>query len=255
MKPAAVVPPQRRASGGFTLVEVLVALLAMALLAGLAWRGLDGVLRSRDAGRESIDRTVRLATVLTQWEQDLQALHDSGAVPPLSFDGQSLRLTRRSERGVSLVSWSVRGGVWQRWSSPVLVNSGELQDWWLRSHQFVGNEAGSLTVADAASEWQVYFHRGTGWSNAQSSGDLLVPAPALPAAPAAVAPGAAGATGATGAAGAEPGPGPGPGPAPAAPAAAAPPQAREQLPNAVRLVITLGGNKLTRDVLLGPTGA
>jgi general secretion pathway protein J len=253
MKPAVVVPAMRRASGGFTLVEVLVALLAMALLAGLAWRGLDGVLRSRDAGRESIDRTVRLATVLTQWEQDLQALHDSGAVPPLSFDGLTLRLTRRSERGVSLVAWAVRGGVWQRWSSPVLVNSGELQDWWLRSYQFVGNEPGSLTVADAATEWQVYFHRGTGWSNAQSSGDLQVaaPAPALPAAPAPAAPGAAGAAGAE----PGPGPGPGPGPAPAAPAAAAPPQAREQLPNAVRLVITLGGNKLTRDVLLGPTGA
>ncbi len=238
---------------GFTLVEVLVALLAMALLAGLAWRGLDGVLRSRDAGRISIDRTVRLATVLTQWEQDLQALHDSGAVPPLSFDGQTLRITRRSERGVSLVAWSVRGGVWQRWASPVIVNSGELQDIWLRTYQFVGNEPGSLTVADAATEWQIYFHRDSTWSNAQSTGNLVA---AAPVAPAPVASGASGAAGA--AAGAAPGLVPGAGPAAPGPAASAPaaqPQLREQLPNAVRLVITLGGNKLTRDVLLGPTGA
>lgn len=34
-----------RRSRGFTLVEVLVALFIMALMAGLAWRGLDGVLR------------------------------------------------------------------------------------------------------------------------------------------------------------------------------------------------------------------
>ena len=244
--------PAQRAKG-FTLVEVLVALLAMALLAGLAWRGLDGVLRSRDAGRQSIDRTVRLATVLTQWEQDLQALHDSGAVPPLSFDGQTLRLTRRSERGVSLVAWSVRGGVWQRWASPVLVNSGELQDIWLRTYQFVGNEPGSLAVADAATEWQIYFHRDSTWSNAQSSGNLVVAAPPV-APPPPVASGASGASGATGA----PGVAAGPAPPPVAASGAAPvaqQQIREQLPNAVRLVITLGGNKLTRDVLLGPTGA
>jgi general secretion pathway protein J len=242
-----VAKPARHYSG-FTLVEVLVALLAMALLAGLAWRGLDGVLRSRDAGRQSIDRTVRLATVLTQWEQDLQALHDSGAVPPLSFDGLTLRLTRRSERGVSLVAWSVRGGVWQRWASPVIVNSGELQDLWLRSYQFVGNEPGSLTVADAATEWQIYFHRDSTWSNAQSTGNLVASAPATaPAVPVAPAPAPSGASGA--------GAGAGPAPPPPAPAASAPQQLREQLPNAVRLLITLGGNKLTRDVLLGPTGA
>ena len=93
-------------SAGFTLVEVLVALLAMALLASLAWQGLDSVLRTRDASREAIDRTTRLATVLTQWEQDLLAVHDTGVVPALAFDGQTLRLTRRTEGGVSLVAWS-----------------------------------------------------------------------------------------------------------------------------------------------------
>ena len=81
----------RRPCKGFTLVEVLVALFAMALLAGLAWQGLDSVLRTREASREAIDRTTRLATVVTQWEQDLQAVHDTGVVPALAFDGQTLR--------------------------------------------------------------------------------------------------------------------------------------------------------------------
>lgn len=204
-----------RRGAGFTLVEVLVALFLMSVLAGLAWQGLDGVLRARETSRETIDRTTRLATVLTQWEQDLQALHDTEVVPALHFDGQSLRLTRRVEGGIALVVWSVRRGVWQRWAGPALQRSGVLQQLWLGSQQFQGAEPGQLTVAQDASEWQIYFHRGSGWSNAQSSGDIVR--------------------------------------TPAAGASAA--VARVQLPNAVRLMITLQGNKLTRDIALGPTGS
>ena len=222
---------RRQALSGFTLVEVLVALLAMAILASLAWRGLDGILRARDGTREALDRTVRLATVVTQWEQDLQALFDTAVVPALAFDGQTLRLTRRVDAGVALVAWSVRGGVWQRWAGPVFTRGNELQQGWLRSFQLLGNEPGHLQLTDAASEWQVYFHRGGAWTNAQSSGDLLQPQ--APAAAASAASGADGGDGGT-------------------PAAAVP---REALPDAVRLVITLDGRTLTRDIALGPSGS
>ena len=202
-------------SGGFTLVEVLVALMIMALLSAMAWQGLDGVLRARDASRDSIDRTTRLATVLTQWEQDLQAVHDTGVVPPLTFDGQTLRLTRRVEDGVVLVAWAVRNGLWQRWAGATVQRVGLLQQAWLASQQFLGNEPGQLTVAEGATEWQLYFYVGNAWSNAQSTGNLAAP--------------------------------------PAAGAGAAP-QVRQDLPSAVRLVVTLRGDKLTRDIALGPSG-
>ena len=202
--------PRRQA--GFTLVEVLVALLLMAILSTFAWQGLDGVLRARQASGESIDRTTRLATVLTQWEQDLQAVHDTGLVPAIGFDGQTLRLTRRVEGGVALVAWSVRGGVWQRWAGSAVQRGGALQQAWLASQQFLGNEAGHLTVADGASEWQIHFFRGSDWSNAQSTGNLVATPP----------------TAASGA-----------------------PVVREALPSAVRLIITLQGKKLTRDIMLG----
>lgn len=210
---------------GFTLVEVLVALLAMAILATFAWRGLDGVLASRDANREVIDRTSRLATVLVQWEQDLQAVHDTGVVPAVAFDGQSLRLTRRVDGGVALVVWAVRGGRWQRWVGPAVQRSGPLQQAWMASQQFMGDEPGQVLAADQASDWQLYFWRGNDWSNAQSTGDLVADNTAAPTAPTA--------------------------PASAASAAAV---VREELPRAVRLVITLRGGKLTRDIALGPTG-
>ena len=201
---------------GFTLVEVLVALLLMAILSAMAWQGLDGVLRGRDASRESIDRTTRLATVLSQWEQDLQAVHDTGVVPPLTFDGQTLRLTRRVDDGVALVAWSVRNGLWQRWASTAMQRVGLLQQAWMSSQQFLGNEAGQLTVADGATEWQLYFYVGNAWSNAQSTGNLV-------AAPAGAASGVV--------------------------------QVRQDLPSAVRMVITLQGHKLTRDIALGPSGS
>ena len=230
-----------RRVGGFTLVEVLVALLMMALLATLAWQALDGVLRARDDGRTSIDRTVRLSTVLTQWEQDLQALHDTELVPPLAFDGQSLRLTRRYESGVALVVWSVRSGNWQRWASPPYVRTGELQEAWLRSQQLQGTEPGTVLLAEGANQWQVYFARGGNWSNAQSTGNLVAgPAPAV------LPPASAAASAGTGSGSATP----------PATAPSAPPQVlREMLPEAVRLLITLSGQTLTRDIALGPAGS
>ena len=230
----------RRRSTGFTLVEVLVALLVMAILAGLAWQALDGVVRARDDSQGRIDRTVRLATVLTQWEQDLQAVHDTEAVPALAFDGQTLRLTRRSDGGVQLVAWAVRNNQWQRWAGPTLANTGELQEAWLRSQQLLGTEPGTVLLAEDASQWQIYFARDGQWSNAQSTGNLVLsqqaqppPAPAAPDLPAS--PGT-----------------PGPAPPPPTPAA---PVLREALPEAVRLQVTLGGQVLTRDIALGPAGS
>ncbi len=204
-----------RPERGFTLVEVLVALFAMALLASLAWQGLDSVLRSRDAGRLAVERTVRLSTVMVQWEQDLAALFDTGVVPALGFDGRTLRLTRRVDGGVVLLAWALHDGRWQRWVGPVVTRAGDLQDLWLRSQQMLGNEPGTLTLAEGVTDWQIYFHRGSQWSNAQSSGDIAD--------------------------------------APDTPASAAP-VAREALPNAVRLVITLDDGKLMRDIALGPQG-
>ncbi len=230
MKPAS---PGRRAGrfrvAGFTLVEVLVALLIMALLAGLAWQGLDGIARARDGSKAAIERTVRLNTVLTQWQQDLQALFDTTEVPAISFDGQTLRLTRRVDDGVAMVAWSVRDGQWRRWATPGVTRAGDLQQNWLRSQQLLGNEPGQVVLSGGASDWQIYFSRGGQWSNAQSTGDLA-PVAAMPAASAASASSVSSVGSAPGTA------------------------LREILPDAVRLLITLDGQTLTRDIALGPAG-
>jgi general secretion pathway protein J len=205
---------------GFTLVEVLVALVIMAVVAAMGWQGVAGMVRAKEIGAAASERTLRLSALIGQWEQDLAAVYDSPQVPGLSFDGAALRVVRRAEGGVQLVVWSLREGVWRRWPGPVSRRAGELQQAWLASQQLQGNEAGQLRLLDGVTDWQLYFWRGQGWSNAQSSADLVAAAPA-----------AVPASGAS------------------APAAAAP---RSQLPSGVRLQIDLPEGRLLRDVMLSP---
>jgi general secretion pathway protein J len=160
-----------RGAGGFTLVEVLVALAILSLAVTMAWQGVDAIARSRTAGQEAVDRALRLQTVVSQWEQDLQAVQASGAVPALRFDGANLTLTRATDNGLQLVTWSMRDGALWRWSAPAVARVIDLQDHWMRSQQLLGNEPNTLRVLAGVSSIQVYFFRGNAWTNAQSSGD------------------------------------------------------------------------------------
>jgi len=179
--------PPRSAFGarGFTLVEVLVALVVMAVLAALAWRGVDAMARAREVGGEQMQRMLRADAVLAQWAHDLQAVREIGVVPALGFDGASLRLVRDANGGVQLVVWALRGRTLTRWAGPVVTRVGELQEGWLRSLQLLGNEPGQLRALEGVSEWQVYFYRGNGWTHAQSSGDVAARGTVPPAAGAA----------------------------------------------------------------------
>ncbi len=203
---------RRPAAGGFTLVELLVALAAMAVLTGLAWTGIDGMLRSREATQAAMDRTLRLNTVMLQFEQDLAAIQETPAVPPLQFDGRTLRLTRAADEGVRVVAWTLRDGAWWRWAGPVVLRSGELQQSWLASQQLQGGEPGELQLVDAAESWQLYYYRGNAWTNAQSSGN----------------------------------------PARSRSDDKPEPEEREDLPDGVRLVLVLAAGTLTRDLVVPP---
>ena len=217
---------------GFTLVEVLVALLVLALMAGMAWQGVDGIARARSASQAQLEQTLRLNTVLAQWEKDLDHVQETGAVPALAFDGATLRLTRRTDEGVQVVAWTLRpdnaGTAWLRWAGPITTTSSALQDSWIQSQQLVGTEPAQLRTLAGLTSWQVYYFVGNAWSNAQSTGDTTATTSTV-----------------TGMA------------TPTPPAAAASAVIQPALPSGVRIVLNFApgsgfSGPLTRDTLMGP---
>ena len=169
---AATPSPQR----GFTLIEVLVAVVIMAIMSLMAWQGVDGIVRARDANQVRLEQTLRLETVIAQWEQDLASLQETDAVPAITCDGQTMRLTRRTEGGMQVVAWSLRPdtneAMWQRWAGPAVTTTTALQESWFRTQQFQGNETGQLKALTGLDQWQVYFFQGNAWANCQSSADV-----------------------------------------------------------------------------------
>jgi general secretion pathway protein J len=226
---------------GFTLVEVLVAIMVLAVMATFAWRGVDGIVRARSRADAQLERVLKLNTVLAQWEQDLGNLQDSrGAVKALSFDGSSLRLTRQTPKGMQLVVWSLMpdaagSGTWVRWASTPFKTSDALQEAWIQSQQSsLERQRASIRTLNGVSQWNLYAFRGNAWTNIQSSGDQEAEALDPPSAP------------------------PSPGSAPTSPGRRfVPPLRREALPFAVRLVLGFApdsgySGNLVRDIALGP---
>lgn len=218
--------PGARRAMGFTLIEVLVSLFILAVLAGAAWKGVDAISTARQVADDNLQGTLRLQSVMTQMDADMAQVYDTQVVRGFQFDGANLRLTRRASGGVQVVVWSVRERKLLRWASPETTRVGDLQDHWRRASQLQGREPGTLVALTGVDQWQVYCFRSGSLSNCQSSGNVVAGSP----------PG----DGASGAA-----------------AAAAANIAREQLPQAIRSLITLGdgagaAGTLTRDIILSP---
>ncbi|WP_374437361.1 type II secretion system protein J [Inhella sp.] len=158
---------------GFTLVEVLVALLILALMATLAWRGVDGMLRARDISQAQLDRSARLHTVMAQWQQDLEQVQDTQLIPALRFDGRHLRLTRRQPEGLQVVVWWLAEGKLQRWASAPVRNLQALRQSFEESQQPLALASRSLSTLEGVAGWQMAYYFNNAWANAQSSGDLV----------------------------------------------------------------------------------
>ena len=235
---------------GFTLVEVLVALSIMAMMAALAWSGIDSLLKSRESAQVSVERSTRLQTVMAQWDQDLTQLQDTQIVPTLDFDGRALRMTRRSPSGVQVVVWWVEEGRWYRWASEPVTNVPDLLRAHERGQQSTTLAGQALATIVGVSGWQLAYFRGNAWTNALSSGDLEAAADtaakdaANAANPNPGAPGNPGAGGNPGTPGAPANPGaPGAPGTPGAPNAAPPPSdQRIVLPAGIRLRLEFDGS-------------
>lgn len=181
-------------SRGFTLVEVLVALSIMAVMAGLTWRGIDGMARAQVATQRYTDDVLTLQAGLTQWRADLDAMmtwpnaDGSNLTGPagqrsLAWDGSVLRITRMLTdtpgAGLRVVAWSRRpgDGQWLRWqSAPVRSHHAWITAWdaaarWAQTGAPPGPQPGGAQAVAllAALEWQLHYYRNNAWTNPLSS--------------------------------------------------------------------------------------
>jgi general secretion pathway protein J len=162
---------------GFTLVELLVALFALAILATLSWRGLDGMIRARAITEAHADEILTLQTGLAQWAADLEAIEVFAPASALEWNGRVLRLTRRGSLaaadGVRVVGWTRREGQWLRWESRPVFTRGDLDTAWQQADLWAQNASEAMRRQEVAiaplEDWQIFFFRGNAWTNPQSS--------------------------------------------------------------------------------------
>jgi len=200
---------------GFTLVELLVALLVMALLSLMSWRGLDGMARATAITQARADELVALQNGMAQFGADLDAMADlpvvappaaggsagSGASgpataakpAPLDWNGQALRIVRASggvaDSGLRVVAWSRRigqvngtaQGQWLRWQSDLLHSPADLKSAWSQAAIWAQNPDDATRKREVAvaplADWKIYYYRNDAWSNPMSSADAANAAP------------------------------------------------------------------------------
>lgn len=104
----------RSRHAGMTLVEALIALALLAIMSGMAWRGLDAALRAADVETRGARDDERLRLALLIVDRDLAALRGrlafADAPAPLASDGRHLLL--RGADGNTL--YRLRGGRLER---------------------------------------------------------------------------------------------------------------------------------------------
>lgn len=166
---------------GFTLIELLIAIALLGLMALMSWRGIDGMVRAQQQTKARGDALLTLQAALGQWGADLDALLALPYTTPIDWDGQALRLTRRSsaggDTGALVVAWSQREvagtSQWLRWQSAPVTTRGDWQRAWDQAAVWARSAGDAERKGEVAlvplMGWQIFYFRGNAWSNPLSS--------------------------------------------------------------------------------------
>lgn len=160
---------------GFTLIEVMVALVVMALLSGTAYKGVAVMIDARERIEESVKKTNELQTALSQWSNDWEAASSLRMHSGVRYDGSSVTMVRYVPGGLGqVVAWRQTPEGFER----VLFARISLQEdiyrqWSEDSKQWIAH--GTVPKGATATKWpqltnfQMYYFVGSSWTNPYST--------------------------------------------------------------------------------------
>ncbi len=118
-----------RRSDGFTLIELLVAITLLAVIAVVSWRGLDSLLRSREALVSNDTNLIGLTRAFSQFSSDCAQLADPQDLrrSPVELEADRLLLIRdrvghEQPTRWQVVMYTVRDGILTRHQSPPVAD-------------------------------------------------------------------------------------------------------------------------------------
>lgn len=101
--------PTKRANAGFTLIEMMVALVIMAIIGLMSWRGLDGLIRGKERIEAHAEQQRDLQYALTLLDRDcLSMVIDDQVSQPVALGNRSAWWLRNDANG-GMPAWQIVG--------------------------------------------------------------------------------------------------------------------------------------------------
>ncbi len=125
-----------KSNKGFTLIEVMIALIIMAMIGIMSWRGLDGSLRSKEIIEQHIEQHKVIQTLINHWQNDCKSLTTGidSDVPNFIKGNKNFWLIKHvstnASQGWQMIAYTNVNGQLQRLQSILYPSKNDLEMLW-----------------------------------------------------------------------------------------------------------------------------